>query len=59
VGRDRPAALHRALASNARDVGGFHDFDDYERVVEAAKATDRRTYLIVLLGARRVCGVAR
>jgi integrase len=29
---------------------GFYDFDEYERLVEAAKALDRRTYLIVLLG---------
>ena len=28
----------------------FHDFDEYERLVEAAKATDARAYLIVLLG---------
>jgi len=29
---------------------GFYDFDDYERLVAAAKATDRNAYLIVLLG---------
>jgi len=29
---------------------GFYDFDEFERLVEAAKALDRRTYLIVLLG---------
>lgn len=29
---------------------GFHDFDAYERLVAAAKATDARTYLITLLG---------
>lgn len=29
---------------------GFHDFDDYERLVEAAKATDRRAHLTLLLG---------
>jgi integrase len=28
----------------------FHDFDEFERLVEAAKATDNRAYLIVLLG---------
>jgi integrase len=28
----------------------FHDFDDYERLVEAARATDARALLIVLLG---------
>jgi integrase len=29
---------------------GFYDFDEYERLVAAAKATDRVPYLIVLLG---------
>jgi integrase len=29
---------------------GFHDFDEYERLVEAAKAIDCETHLIVLLG---------
>jgi integrase len=28
----------------------FHDFDEYERLVKAAKDTDWQTYLIVLLG---------
>ncbi len=28
----------------------FHDFDEYERLVEAARALDPRTHLIVLLG---------
>jgi excisionase family DNA binding protein len=28
----------------------FHDFDEYERLVAAAKATDARAYLVVLLG---------
>jgi integrase len=29
---------------------GFHDFADYERLVESARSTDPNTYLIVLLG---------
>src|SRR5262245_29011921 len=29
---------------------GFYDFEDYERLVAAAKATDRDAYLVVLLG---------
>ncbi len=29
---------------------GFHDFDDYERLVEAAKTASGTAYLIVLLG---------
>ncbi len=28
----------------------FHDFDEYERLVDAAQATDAETHLIVLLG---------
>src|SRR5712691_8416719 len=28
----------------------FHDFDEYERLIAAAKSTDARAYLIVLLG---------
>jgi len=28
----------------------FHDFDEYERLVEASKATDSQAHLIVLLG---------
>jgi integrase len=28
----------------------FHDFDEYERLVAAAKSTDANAYLIVLLG---------
>jgi integrase len=33
-----------------RTSAGFHDFDDYERLVEASRATDWRALLIVLLG---------
>jgi integrase len=29
---------------------GFYDFDDYERLIAAAKSLDARTHLIVLLG---------
>ena len=29
---------------------GFYDFDEYARLIEAAKLLDRRTHLIVLLG---------
>ncbi|MEP7308913.1 MAG: tyrosine-type recombinase/integrase [Acidobacteriota bacterium] len=29
---------------------GFHDFDDFERLVEVAKSADVRTYIVVLLG---------
>jgi integrase len=33
-----------------KSAATFHDFDQYERLVEAAKANDRLTELIVLLG---------
>jgi integrase len=33
-----------------RTSAGFHDFDDYERLVEAACRTDWRAHLVVLLG---------
>ena len=29
----------------------FHDFDEYERLVEAAKAIDARAHLLVLFAA--------
>ncbi|MET0166247.1 MAG: hypothetical protein ABW318_14735, partial [Vicinamibacterales bacterium] len=47
-----------AVAPDPAASMGFHDFDDYERLVEAAKATDRRAHLAVLLGgeAGRRCG---
>jgi integrase len=34
----------------SKPSASFHDFDDYERLVEAAKVTDPRALLIVLLG---------
>jgi integrase len=33
-----------------RHSAGFHDFNEYERLVTAAKALDRTAYVIVLLG---------
>src|SRR5688500_868664 len=33
-----------------KSAAAFHDFEEYERLVEVARAIDRRTYLIVLLG---------
>lgn len=33
-----------------RGSAGFYDFDEYERLVDAAKSTDPNAYLIVLLG---------
>jgi integrase len=38
------------LLSIEKDAAAFHDFEEYERLVEVARAIDQRTYLIVLLG---------
>ena len=46
---ERAAVLGRLLPV-PRTSAGFHDFDEYERLVVAAEATDWRTLLIVLLG---------
>ena len=37
----------------------FHDFDEYERLVEVARSIDPRTLLIVLLGGEAGCAAAR
>ena len=33
-----------------KSSAAFHDFDDFERLVDTARETDWQTYLIVLLG---------
>jgi hypothetical protein len=33
-----------------RTSAGFHDFNDYERLVDASRSTDWRALLVVLLG---------
>ena len=33
-----------------KGAAAFHDFEEYERLVDVARAIDQRTYLIVLLG---------
>lgn len=38
------------LLPTPKSSAAFHDFDDYERLVEAARASDVRSHLIVLLG---------
>ena len=38
------------LLSTSKPKMGFYDFDDYEQLIAAAKATDPNAYLIVLLG---------
>ena len=42
--------MHNPLAAHSRRIGGFYDFDEYERLVNAAKSTDPNAYFIVLLG---------
>ena len=44
-----PCAIKHVPAPRA--TASFYEFDEYERLVTAAKATDGRAYLIVLLGA--------
>ena len=42
VGRDRTDAVHDPAAADSEGVSkSFHDFDQYERLVEAARAIDR------------------
>ena len=50
VGRDRSDAVHDHAAAGAEGVESFYDFDQYERLVEAASALDPTAHLIVLLG---------
>lgn len=38
------------LLKISKSSARFHDFDDYERLVTAARETDARAYVIVLLG---------
>jgi integrase len=38
------------LLRTAQPVAAFHDFDEYERLIEAAKAVDVQAHLTVLLG---------
>jgi integrase len=43
------------LLKVSKGAVSFYDFDEYERLLAAAKAIDRRTYLLVLLSGARVC----
>ena len=43
MGRDRADAVHDPAAADPEAVGSaFHDFDEYERLVEAASAARPR-----------------
>jgi integrase len=46
---DRAPCVIRLLPI-PKPSAGFYDFDEYERLIQAAKALDRTTHLIVLLG---------
>jgi integrase len=43
-----PCSIH--LLRVPKPSAGFYDFDEYERLVAAAKILDRNAYLVVLLG---------
>ncbi len=45
---DMPCSI-KLLKTQAKEAA-FHDFDEYNRLVEAAKKTDPQSYLAVLLG---------
>ena len=46
------------MLPTTKSAASFHDFDEYERLVEAARS-EPPTYLVVLLAARREYGAAR
>jgi hypothetical protein len=52
-----PCAIR--LLPLAESTARFHDFDEYERLVTAARASDPLAYLIVLLAEKQACGEAR
>ena len=46
------------LLRTTKNAASFHDFDEYERLVESARS-DRQTQLVVLLGGEGGCAAAR
>jgi integrase len=50
MGGDRPDAVHDPVLKVPKVSAAFYDFDEYERLVNAAKAFDLNAHLIVLLG---------
>ena len=48
VSERMPCAIR--LLPTPKPSAGFYDFDEYERLLQIAKAIDDNTYLIVLLG---------
>jgi hypothetical protein len=52
-----PCALR--LLPIPKPSAGFYDFDEYDRLVDAARSTDPNASLIVLLGAMPDFGVVK
>jgi integrase len=50
VERHRGAPLHYQAGEDSQIEPKFHDFEAFERLVGAAKATDKTSLLVVLLG---------
>ena len=50
MGRHRADALHRPAPKTSAGSIDFYDFDEYERLVTAAKRIDVNAHLVVLLG---------
>ena len=50
MGRDRSVPCVVRLLPIPKPSAGFYDFDEYARLIQAAKANDRTTHLSVLLG---------
>ena len=59
VGRDRSDAVHGEAAAGSKGSTDFYDFDEFERLVEAARLLDPRTHLIILLGGEAGLAVRR
>ena len=49
MGRDRTAPCTIKILPVSKGSTQFYDFDEFERLVRAAKATDPRAYVLVLL----------
>jgi hypothetical protein len=47
------------LLPNPKKTMGFHDFDQYERLLTIARRRGTEAYLMVVLGVMRACGSAR
>ena len=50
MGRASAAAVHDQVATESKKTMGFHDFEQYERLLTVARKRDAQAYLMVLLG---------